>query len=162
MRLSCQNSGSMWLCPGVIHKLKERSLSAKTRGQSVKRFITWLLALVYVDVCCKVTGPEALSSQTWLLILQWELDSMSNTSGGGLRQCPGTAGVRNLSAKQGLTGASRNTSGPVARHSRPRRYSSGTPVAAPERLMELLATAFTVQWLDFISEVVKILQGRRL
>lgn len=102
MRLSCQNSGSMWLCPGVVHKLKEHSLSAKTQGQNVKRFITWLLALVSVDICCKVTAPEALSSQTWLLILQWELDSMSNTSGGGLRQCPGTGRHEKLVCKAGI------------------------------------------------------------
>lgn len=34
--------------------------------------------------------------------------------------------MRNLSAKQGLTGASGNTSGTVARHSLPRKYSSGS------------------------------------
>lgn len=104
-----------------ISQLKGHALcTAKTRGQSVKRFhrfITWLLALVSLGIWCKVTAVEALSSQSWLLILQWELDSMSSRSSEVLRQCPGTGRYEKLVCTAGLRSASQNPPGTVARHS---------------------------------------------
>lgn len=94
-----------------ISQLKGHALcTAKTRD-SVKRFhrfITWLPALVSLGIWCKVTAVEALSSQSWLLILQWELESMSSRSSEVLRQCPGTGRYEKLVCKAGLRGASQN------------------------------------------------------
>lgn len=61
--------------------------------------------------------------------------------------------MRNLSAEQGLTGASQNSPGTVARHT----YLGGSPKQSDESIGQGIA-----QWLDFNSEMVKCYKGEGL
>lgn len=156
MRLSYQDSDSLWLCPVVwVYTLKGHGLcTAKTwtERQRVPQTDHWAASFGISGYWCKVTVAKALSHHTRFLILQWELDPMASRSGEVLRRCPGTGRYEKLACRAGADSASQNSPGTIARYTLPRRYSKWQL----RSLVKLLILALGGGW---TSEADKCFQG---